>query len=113
MLGGGGGIGKMCWTTSGNYSDLIDGFIKTMDTDQSKTPINLGNPREFTILELAEFIMKKVNSKSSISFNDLPSDDPKQRRPDISYAVSKLNWRPSIDIEEGLDATINYFKSIL
>ena len=108
IFGDGGQTRSFCY-----YSDLIDGFIKTMDTDQSKTPINLGNPREFTILELAELIMKKVNSKSSISFNDLPSDDPKQRRPDISYAVSKLNWRPSIDIKEGLDATINYFKSIL
>lgn len=95
------------------YSDLIDGFMKTMDSGKSNTPINLGNPKEFTILDLAKLIMEKVNSESSIIFSDLPSDDPKQRRPDISFAASQLNWHPFVDIEDGLDATINYFESIL
>ncbi|MDA9927875.1 SDR family oxidoreductase [Gammaproteobacteria bacterium] len=95
------------------YTDLIDGFIKMMNTSKPSTPINLGNPREFTILELANLVIKKVNSNSKICFSDLPSDDPKQRRPNIALANSLLSWAPAIEIEEGLDSTINYFKKIL
>jgi UDP-glucuronate decarboxylase len=95
------------------YTDLIDGFIKMMNASKPSTPINLGNPREFTILELANLVIKKVNSNSKICFSDLPSDDPKQRRPNIALANSLLSWVPAIEIEEGLDSTINYFKKIL
>jgi UDP-glucuronate decarboxylase len=95
------------------YSDLIDGFIKMMNSDKPLTPINLGNPREFTILELAELVINRVSSDSKISFSDLPSDDPKQRKPDISNAKNFLSWRPIIEIEDGLDSTIKYFKKIL
>jgi UDP-glucuronate decarboxylase len=95
------------------FTDLIDGFIKMMNVSKPDTPINLGNPREFTILQLAELVVQKVNSGSEICFSDLPSDDPKQRKPDISIAKNILSWSPVIEIEEGLDSTINYFKKIL
>jgi len=95
------------------YSDLINGFIKMMNSNKPLTPINLGNPREFTILELAELVINRVSSDSKISFSDLPSDDPKQRKPDISNAKNFLSWRPIIEIEDGLDSTIKYFKKIL
>ena len=95
------------------FTDLIDGFIKMMNASKPDTPINLGNPREFTILQLAELVVQKVNSGSKICFSDLPSDDPKQRKPDISIAKNLLSWTPAIEIEEGLDSTINYFKNIL
>lgn len=93
--------------------DLISGFIKMMESDDSvKGPINLGNPGEFTMLELAEKILKKTNSKSKIIFKELPQDDPKQRKPDISKAKNLLNWEPTVSLDEGLDKTIRYFKSI-
>lgn len=93
--------------------DLISGFIKMMESDDSvKGPINLGNPGEFTMLELAEKILEKTNSKSKIIFKELPEDDPKQRKPDITKAKSILNWEPKISLNEGLDKTINYFKNI-
>jgi len=76
-------------------------------------PINLGNPREFTIKSLAEKIIEMTGSKSKLVFQDLPSDDPKQRRPDISKAQNLLNWTPQIEIEEGLMKTVEYFKTIL
>ena len=91
--------------------DLIDGIIKMMNTDDSITgPINLGNPREFTIKELAELILKKIDSKSNIIYKELPQDDPVKRKPDISKANFELVWRPKITLEDGLDKTINYFK---
>jgi len=95
------------------YTDLINGFIKMMNASKPSIPINLGNPREFTILELAQLVISKVNSGSKLCFSDLPSDDPKQRKPDISAAKNLLSWSPLIDIEEGLDSTIQFFKSIL
>jgi len=95
------------------YTDLIDGFIKMMNSEKPLTPINLGNPSEFTILELAELVINRVSSGSKISFSDLPSDDPKQRKPDISNAKNLLSWKPIIAIEDGLDSTIKYFKKIL
>jgi len=76
-------------------------------------PVNLGNPNEFTILELAEKVIKLTKSKSKIVFKPLPQDDPKQRQPDITLAKTKLNWTPEIELEEGLIKTIEYFKSIL
>lgn len=93
--------------------DLIDGFLKLMHSDEKIIgPINLGNPLEFTILDLAKLIIKYTNSKSKIVFKELPSDDPKQRKPDISKANKLLNWQPKIDLEEGLLKTIEYFKNL-
>lgn len=91
--------------------DLVDGIIKTMNTTEDFTgPVNLGNPGEFTMLELAEKVLAFTNSKSKLVFKDLPSDDPKQRRPDISKAKQKLNWEPKIQLDEGLKKTIEYFR---
>ena len=94
--------------------DLISGFIMLMDTDKSITgPVNLGNPKEFTIVELANLIIKLTNSTSNIIFKTLPQDDPKQRRPDISLAKKLLKWTPSIELEEGLKKTIAYFDKVI
>lgn len=94
--------------------DLVDGLIKMMDTNDSITgPINIGNPGEFTILELAEKILKLTDSKSKIEFYPLPPDDPKQRKPDINKAEKYLGWKPIIELDEGLSKTIKYFKSIV
>jgi UDP-glucuronate decarboxylase len=95
-------------------SDLIQGMTLMMSSNKSiQGPINLGNPREFTIKSLAEKIIEMTGSKSKLVFQDLPSDDPKQRRPDISKAQNLLNWTPQIEIEEGLMKTVEYFKTIL
>lgn len=91
--------------------DLVEGLIKMMDTkDDFIGPVNLGNPNEFTILELAEKIIEKTNAKSEIKYYPLPADDPTQRRPDISLAKENLNWEPKIMLDEGLDKTIEYYK---
>ena len=95
------------------FSDMIEGFLKVIEAESIDSPINLGNPGEFTILELAELVIQKLNSKSKISFKPLPQDDPKQRRPDIHKAKELLDWSPKIDLSEGLDRTIDYFKSVL
>jgi len=93
-------------------SDLIEGINRLMFSAESITgPINLGNPREFTMLELAQNIIKLTNSSSTIQFSELPLDDPKQRKPDISVATSELGWTPKIDLEEGLKLTIEEFVS--
>ena len=92
-------------------SDLIDAIIKTMATDDSFTgPVNLGNPVEFTMLELAEKVIELTNSISQLVYQPLPGDDPKQRQPDISLAKKELNWAPTIQLANGLVETINYFK---
>jgi len=94
--------------------DLVDGLIKMMNSEVSITgPINLGNPNEFTILELAEQVIKLTNSKSKISFSNLPVDDPIKRCPDISKAKKILNWEPKISLEEGLKKTIRYFSEVI
>jgi UDP-glucuronate decarboxylase len=91
--------------------DLIGGFLKLMDSpDEITGPINLGNPGEFTMLELAETIIKLTGAKSELVFKPLPSDDPRQRRPDITQAKEKLGWEPAVPLEEGLKHTIKYFK---
>jgi UDP-glucuronate decarboxylase len=77
------------------------------------SPINLGNPHEFSMLELAKLVIEQTNSKSKITFLDLPQDDPKQRKPDISLAKLVLNWKPSIELRAGVQKTINYFQSIV
>ncbi|RHU26126.1 SDR family NAD-dependent epimerase/dehydratase [Parabacteroides sp. TM07-1AC] len=93
--------------------DLVEGMVRMMATENFTGPVNLGNPGEFTMIELAEIILKMTNSKSKIVFKPLPSDDPKQRKPDISLAKEKLNgWEPTIRLEEGLVETIKYFKSL-
>jgi UDP-glucuronate decarboxylase len=90
--------------------DLISGFIRMMDSDSSFTgPVNLGNPSEFTIVELAKKIIELTGTKSKLIFKELPQDDPKQRRPDISLAQSQLQWSPTVNLEAGLTKTIDYF----
>jgi len=94
--------------------DLIDAMIKMMNSrDDFTGPVNLGNPTEFKIIELAEMILKLINSKSKIVFKPLPEDDPMQRKPAIDLAKKELNWEPKIPLEEGLTTTIQYFKELL
>ena len=92
--------------------DLIDGLMKMMDT-KNVGPINLGNPNEYTMLELAVKIIEMTDSKSKIVFWELPEDDPKQRQPNINLARKELSWKPNVQLEEGLKNTIEYFRSIL
>lgn len=95
-------------------SDLIDGFVRMMDKTESLIgPINLGNPNEFTMLELAEKVIAKTGSKSKMRFEPLPQDDPKQRQPDITKAKNQLGWEPKIQLDEGLDMTIAFFKKLV
>lgn len=91
--------------------DLVSGILKLMNSDQVG-PINIGNPKEFTIRQLAELVVKLTGSKSEIIYTDLPADDPKQRQPDITLARKHLAWEPTTQLEEGLKQTINWFKSI-
>jgi UDP-glucuronate decarboxylase len=94
--------------------DLIDAMVLMMQTSQEITgPINVGNPGEFTMLELAELVLKLTQSKSKLTFQELPSDDPRQRKPDIALAQRDLNWSPKVNLEDGLKETINYFKNII
>ncbi|MEO5357318.1 MAG: SDR family oxidoreductase [Nitrospirae bacterium YQR-1] len=94
--------------------DLVDGLVRLMNSPDDFTgPVNLGNPGEFTILELAEKIIQLTDSKSKIVYNPLPPDDPTQRQPDITIAKEVLNWEPKIALEEGLVKTIAFFESLL
>jgi UDP-glucuronate decarboxylase len=94
--------------------DLIEGMLRMMDTETGFTgPVNLGNPNEFTMLELAEKVIQLVGGKSKIEFKPLPQDDPRQRQPDITLARGKLNWTPGIQLEDGLKSTIDYFRRTL
>ena len=94
--------------------DLICGMLALMDSDDSVTgPVNLGNPGEFTMLELAEKVIKQTGSKSKLAFLPLPGDDPRVRRPDITLASELLGWKPEIPLDEGLRLTIEYFKGII
>jgi UDP-glucuronate decarboxylase len=93
--------------------DLISGFIALMDSPEDFVgPCNLGNPSEFTIMELALLVIEMTGSKSQIAYHPLPADDPKQRQPDITLAKSRLNWEPSIALRDGLQKTIEYFRPI-
>ena len=95
-------------------SDLVEGIYKLLQLNQNPdTPINLGNPNEFTIVELANVIIEITNSNSKIVHNPLPQDDPKQRCPDISLAKSILKWKPTIELREGIEKTASYFKQII
>jgi len=92
--------------------DLIEAMIRAMNTPDNFTgPINIGNPKEFTIMQLAKQVIAMTASKSNIVFRPLPSDDPKQRQPNIALAKDILNWTPSIELDEGLEKTINYFRT--
>ncbi len=94
--------------------DLIEGFVKLMASSNEITgPINLGNPGEFTIKQLAEMVIHKVGGKSKLVFEPLPQDDPKQRKPDISLAKKILDWEPKIQLEVGIEKAIQYFRKIV
>ena len=94
--------------------DMVTGMINMMDTDDKITgPINIGNPEEFTIHQLAETVIRMTGSKSKIVYHPLPSDDPLQRKPDISKARQLFGWEPKIKLEEGLMKTIEYFRNLL
>ena len=93
--------------------DLIEGFIRLMTQEEIVGPVNIGNPGEFTMLELAEMVIKKVGGASKITHKELPSDDPKQRKPDITLAMKHLGWEPKVPLEEGIDRTIGYFRNLL
>ena len=90
--------------------DLIDGFLRFMAQTETVGPLNLGNPGEFTMLELAELVLRIVGGPSKIVHKRLPADDPKQRMPDISLAKRLLKWEPAVPLEEGLKRTIAYFR---
>lgn len=94
--------------------DMIEGFVKFMNSsDQFTGPVNLGNPCEFTILELAKKVIEITGSKSELVFKELPSDDPRQRKPDISLAKKKLEWEPKVQLEKGLKNTVTFFEELL
>ena len=93
--------------------DLVEGFLRFMEQEESHGPVNLGNPGEFTILELAEQVIALTGSKSKIVHKALPSDDPRQRQPDIAFARQLLDWEPRVELAEGLQKTIDYFEQFL
>ena len=94
--------------------DLIEGMLRLMDSPASFTgPVNVGNPGEFTMLELAENVLRLIGGKSKITFHPLPEDDPKQRQPDITLAKEKLGWLPTVQLEDGLKETVIYFRKLL
>ena len=93
--------------------DLVEGLVRLMNQNDQTGPINIGNPGEFTILELAKQVLEKTESESQITFHPLPGDDPLQRQPDIALAEKVLDWKPTIALDEGLEKTINYFKEEL
>ncbi len=94
--------------------DLIDGLLALMDTEDEVTgPVNLGNPGEFTIMELAEKVMEITGSRAELVYHDLPADDPLQRKPDIALAEALLDWRPAVPLEEGLKRTTDYFRKMV
>lgn len=99
---------SFCYVT-----DLVEGLIRMMDCEGFTGPVNLGNPGEFTIRELADIVLDMTGSKSLIEHKPLPADDPSQRRPDITLATEKLGWKPAISLREGLKSTIDYFKLAL
>ncbi|TKJ17521.1 NAD-dependent dehydratase [Candidatus Woesearchaeota archaeon B3_Woes] len=108
IYGNGSQTRSFCYVT-----DLIEGMYKMMNQKDFIGPVNLGNPNEITILDLAKQIIKLTNSKSKIIYKELPKDDPTQRQPDISLAKKKLEWKPNVKLGRGLKETINYFKNIL
>ncbi|RDI50224.1 UDP-glucuronic acid decarboxylase family protein [Microvirga subterranea] len=109
VYGSGGQTRSFCYV-----SDLVDGLVRLMESPDSVTsPVNLGNPGEFTVGELATMVVEMVGSRSSIVYHPLPVDDPRQRKPDISQAKRYLDWTPKVSLKEGLAKTIDYFDSVL
>lgn len=109
IYGSGNQTRSFCYVT-----DLVEALVSMMDTPKDITgPINLGNPGEFTMLELADLVIELTNSKSQKVFVDLPQDDPTQRKPDITQAKKILNWQPEVQLREGLEKTIDYFASVI
>ncbi|WP_209445055.1 UDP-glucuronic acid decarboxylase family protein [Sphingomonas yabuuchiae] len=109
MYGDGSQTRSFCY-----YEDLVDGFLRLMDTEDDFTgPVNIGNPNEFTIRELAEHVIELTGSKSTIMSRPLPQDDPMQRQPNIDLAREKLGWEPRVQLKEGLTKTIEYFDGLL
>ena len=109
LYGDGGQTRSFCYV-----DDVVEALIRMMATGPATTgPINVGNPGEFTILALAQLVLELTHSKSKISFQPLPNDDPKQRRPDISKAKRELDWAPTIELRDGLKKTISYFDDLL
>ncbi len=109
IYGDGGQTRSFCYV-----DDLVEGLIRLMASDDEVTgPVNLGNPGEFTIKELAEKVIAKTGAKSDIVYRDLPEDDPMQRCPDISAAKAQLGWQPTIALDQGLEKTIDYFKTVV
>jgi UDP-glucuronate decarboxylase len=94
-------------------SDLIDGILRLMNTEGLTGPVNIGNPNEFTVIELAELIVSLTGSRSKLVCLPLPQDDPTQRQPDITLAEEKLHWKPTVPLKEGLQQTIAYFDRCL
>ena len=108
IYGEGGQTRSFCFV-----SDLVDACVRMMNTENFVGPVNLGNPSEFTILTLAETIIRMTGSKSVVIHENLPADDPAQRKPDISLARAKLGWEPKVKLEQGLEHTIRYFAKAL
>lgn len=109
MYGDGSQTRSFCY-----YDDLLEGMVRLMNSREDLTgPVNIGNPGEFTMLELAEKILKQIGGTSKIVYSALPQDDPKQRQPDIRQAKAELNWEPKVQLEDGLKETIAYFRKLL
>lgn len=109
IYGDGSQTRSFCYVT-----DLIDAFLLTMNTTKDVTgPINVGNPCEFTILQLAERVLSLIGGKSKLIFEPIPQDDPRQRKPDITQAKKTLNWEPKVSLDDGLKETIDYFKYVI
>lgn len=109
MYGDGSQTRSFCY-----YDDLLEGMVRLMNSREDLTgPVNIGNPGEFTMLELAEKILKQIGGTSKIVYSPLPQDDPKQRQPDIRQAKAELNWEPKVQLEDGLKETIAYFRKLL
>lgn len=108
MYGDGNQTRSFCYV-----DDMVRGLVAMMESDDWTGPVNLGNPGEFTIKELAEIIVQKIGGQSRTVYKPLPQDDPKQRRPDIRLAKDRLNWEPTVMLDEGLDKTIEYFKTVV
>jgi dTDP-glucose 4,6-dehydratase len=106
VFGSGSQTRSFCYVT-----DLVDGLYRLMLSDE-RYPVNLGNPREMTILEFAEHIRRMTGTQSEIVFRELPEDDPKQRKPDIAKARAVLGWEPRVPLEEGLRETVAYFRGL-
>ncbi len=92
---------------------MVDGLVSMMEADGFTGPVNLGNPEEYTMLELAEIVLRLTGSRSTIEFRPLPVDDPRQRQPDISLARERLSWEPRVSVDDGLANTIDYFRAAL